>query len=345
MHNHSLKKRYFYKLFSNLFGFLINIIFMGLIPKSLGVIDFGRFNFTTTQITKFYTLLDFKSTVYFFTKFSQTKERNSLIKFYQYYFIFVCLILTLVIGSLIFFEGNKNIFPNIPNSILILALVFVILSSYQDFLINLMDGNGLSVQLEKTRLFLKFISAILLFLLFFFKALNIQTYFYYNFLNYFILSLFLIILINRSGINLKLLPVIRKKYLFFHLKQLFQYSSPLFIYLLFSLIQETCDRWLLQYFSGSIEQGYYSFSYYLNNLSLIFISAMFPLFTRELSIKSHNNDIHGMSIIFRKYIPLFYSLTAIISSFVFFNSDIIINIFGGSKYAGGLSSMKVLTFF
>jgi O-antigen/teichoic acid export membrane protein len=345
MQNHSLKKRYLYKLLSSLFGFLINIIFMGIIPKSLGVIDFGKFNFTTTQITKFYTLLDFKSSMYFFTKFSQTNEKNSLIKFYQYFFILICFVLTIFLSFLLLFDENRNIFPNISISIIILSLVYVILNSYQDFLINLMDGSGLSVQLEKSRLFLKIIAALFLAFLYLSNLLNIQTYFYYNFLNYTLLSLLLIFLINRSGINLKLVPLIKKKYLHFHIKHLLQYSSPLFLYLLFSLIQETFDRWLLQYYSGSIEQGYYSFSYYLNNLSLIFISAMFPLFTRELSIKAKNNDILGMSVIFRKYLPIFYSLTAIISSFIFFNSDVIINIFGGSKYIGAISSMKALTFF
>jgi len=111
-----------------------------------------------------------------------------------------------------------------------------------------------------------------------------------------------------------------------------EYSFPLYSFAIIGMIAEILKRWLLQYYGGSIEQGYFSIS---NNISLLVIliaGSITPIILREFSIKAGNRDIKSLSIFINKYIPLFHSVACYFSIFLFFQTNKLVTIIGGAEF-------------
>ncbi|HPO90722.1 MAG TPA: oligosaccharide flippase family protein, partial [Victivallales bacterium] len=81
----SLRKRYFYKLFTNIAGYAIGLITMGIIPRALGPKAFGDFNFLTNFFSQVVSFFDMGSSTAFFTKISQRQKESSLFVFYLWF--------------------------------------------------------------------------------------------------------------------------------------------------------------------------------------------------------------------------------------------------------------------
>ncbi|HPP09193.1 MAG TPA: oligosaccharide flippase family protein, partial [bacterium] len=91
----SLRKRYFYKLFTNIAGYAIGLITMGIIPRALGPKAFGDFNFLTNFFNQVVNFLDMGSSTAFFTKISQRQKESSLFAFYLWFTVLVTILILL----------------------------------------------------------------------------------------------------------------------------------------------------------------------------------------------------------------------------------------------------------
>jgi len=129
-----------------------------------------------------------------------------------------------------------------------------------------------------------------------------------------------------------------------YIKEFYQYCYPLFIFLIVGLIAGVFDRWLLQYYRGSVEQGFYSLSYQIGVICFLFTGAMTPLLMREFSIASHSQDSDRMTFLFRRYVPLLYSIAAYFSCFVVINADKIVHIIGGN-FEGAVKAVTVMALY
>jgi O-antigen/teichoic acid export membrane protein len=112
-----------------------------------------------------------------------------------------------------------------------------------------------------------------------------------------------------------------------------------------ALIVGILDRWLLQYFSGSVEQGFYGLSYLIGSACFVFTGAMTPLIWREFSIAYGKKDFDQMSSLFKRYVPLLYSIAAMVACFIAIQADKVIYIMGGSKFNGALWSLIIMSFY
>jgi O-antigen/teichoic acid export membrane protein len=108
---------------------------------------------------------------------------------------------------------------------------------------------------------------------------------------------------------------------------------------------EYIDRWILQKYGGSLQQGFYAFAFNLSNMSLLAVSSMFLLFTRELSVSVGKNDIDGVAKLFNTYVPILYVIVSFFSCFLFFQADNVIYIFAGKDYIGASLSLRILSMY
>lgn len=123
------------------------------------------------------------------------------------------------------------------------------------------------------------------------------------------------------------------------------YSHPLFTYGIIGLVAGVADRWLLQVFHGSIEQGFFGLSYQIGAICFLATSAMTPLLTREFAVAYSKNDLPLMASLFRRYIPLFYSIAAYFSCFVVMNAEKVTYIFGGKKFQHASMAVAIMAFY
>lgn len=345
MNNDSLKKRYIYKLVSNIIGTLIGMITNAIVPRALGVKHFGDFNFATTFFKQLIDFLDFRSSTFFYITLSQNQKDNVFMSFYAYFSLIIvsCLtFLTLLISNL----PLKNLFlPGQTSIIIYYSLLYVIFNWLLDLFIKIMDAKGKTVYSEKWLLVNKLIGALFIVLLYYIDRLNLISYFITLLISAVIIMAFFYHHLKKDGFQITIfkkkdIPLIRH-----HGKQLMAYSAPLGFYVCISFFTLTFDRWMLQESGGSYQQGLFSFGFMITNFCFLFTQAMLPLFTRELSIAAGENNIPKMSSLYRQFVPLLYAITAYFCCFIFIEADTLIIIFGGEQYCEAKNVMVILAFY
>ena len=341
----SLKKRYFYKLFSNFVGILFNLVSQAIIPRGLGPEAYGNYSFLTNFFTQMTGFSDMGASTCFYTKLSQRPKEQGIVSFY---FIFTGIIFVLI-SSFVFismaFGVYHLIWPGQKMLFIYLALGLGIVMWLAQVISFMTDAYGLTVSGELLKGLQKFLGLLILIWLYVTHYLKLGAFFAYNYLVTIILLLFLITLIRNNGYLRRgefSLSVARIKS---YISEFWQYCNPLLTYSLVGLIACIFDRWILQVYGGSAQQGFYSLSYQIGAICFLFTGAMAPLFMRELSIAHANNDLERMRQMFRRYMPILYAITAYFSCFVAVTADKAVYIFGGSLFSGAVIPVAIMAFY
>jgi len=323
----------------------MNVVIHAVIPRGLGPAAYGNFNFLTNFFNQILSFFDSGTSGAFYTKLSKRQEEFKLTSFYL---SFVNVIAILVIAFVIIaqFTGlSLKLYPDQSVLYIYLAALLAILTWETQIINMIADAYGLTVSVELFKIFQKVVGLAAILILYFYKQINLTNIFLYN---YFILSLLLIAcigIINEHGYcslrNFKLKLQEVKDYIV----EFYKYSHPLFIYSIVGLITGIFDRWLLQIFGGSAQQGFYSLSYQIGAACFLFSSAMTPLITREFSIAHSNKDRNSIAVIFRKHIPLLYAITACIACFVVVNVNKVTIIMGGNNFREASLAVAIMAFY
>lgn len=345
MSEDSLKKRYLFKLSTNLVGLIINFATQAIIPRGLGPKAYGDFNFLTDFFNQISAFFDMGTSTCFYTKLSQRPKEFGLVLFYSYIVGVVSMgvIIFVIFSSLT--SIHSGLWPGQELLYIYLAAGWGILIWIVQVLCKMADAYGLTISMEKIRILQKFLGLIFIFLLFVFHQLHLKQFFFYHYLILLFLIAALIWTIVKSEFSFKKIGKSPKNQFKMYFKEFYAYSHPLLSYAIVGLLVGIFDRWLLQYYGGSIQQGFYGLSYQIGALCFLFTSAMTPLLTREFSIAFGNNDVTQMALLFRRYIPMLYSIAAYFSCFIAMQADKVIYIFGGSKYKEASIAVAIMAFF
>lgn len=345
MSKDSLKKRYFYKLSTNLIGFVINMATQTIIPRGLGPKAYGDFNFLSGFFIEVTAFLDMGTSVGFYTKLSHRQRDRGLVYFYMYFTIAASLAVVGFVFLTQLTRTYRQLWPGQEMLYVYMAAIWGILAWVVQVLNKMADAYGETVSAELARMLQRALGLVLIILLFISSNLNLTNFFYYHYLMFFLLGvLFIWIMKDKEHLILEKykLSYIQIKGYF---KEFYTYSHPLFVYALIGLIAGILDRWLLQYFGGSIQQGFFGLSYQIGALCFLFTSSMTPLLMREFSIAYGKQDLSEMARLFRRYIPLLYSVAAYFCCFIAVQAGKVIYIFGGDKFKGGTAALAIMAFY
>lgn len=345
MNETPLNKRYFYKLITNIFGFGINFVTQLIIPRGLGPKSYGDFNFLTNFFNQLIAFFEGGTSLGFYTKLSQRQREFKLVSFY-FYFIGISTILMIVfIGVIHYTNIYTKLLPGQRLIYIYFALFLGVIFWISKVMNQTIDAYGLTVTAEVGRILQKLIGLLIIILLFLYQKINLTNFFFYNYLLLFLLILFFILILRNYHYPIletwKLTREEIKKYI----KEFYKYSHPLFVYGLVGMFIGIFDRWLLQVYGGSIQQGFFGLSFQIATGCFLFTSAMTPLIMREFSIAYNNKDLKLMQNIFRKYIPLFYSLTSFLACFIAMNVDKVTIIMGGGKFKEATLAIGIMAFY
>ena len=340
-----LRKRYIYKLAANFFGMLLGLVTAGIVPRALGPQFYGNYNFLTNFFTQIVNFLDMGTSTAYFTKLAQRPKDQGLVSFY---FIFTALvsvaILTFISFSLI--TGvSRVVWPGQAGLFICLAAGWGILNWLVEIFNKTNDAYGLTVPAERTKLLVGVLRVTLVALVFIAGWMGMRNYFFLQYLMFFLLIFVFSRIIRHSGRSIWAGRAEAIKKTRQYLKEFYQYSHPLFVSALVIMLVGILDRWLLQVFGGGVQQGFYGLSYLIGSFCFVFTGAMTPLFMRELSIAHGLQDRRQMAELFRRYIPLFYSLVAYFSCFVALQSTRVVQIFGGRSYSAAFVPVAIMAFY
>lgn len=343
MEDTSLKKRYLYKILTNLVGAFVGFISQAIIPRGLGPKSYGDFNFLTSFFGQIVSFLDMGSSSAFYTKISKRPKDLGLISFYSLYsgLIFIIIIISITILSKTAF--SSKLWPEQKLLFIYMAAIYAMLNWIVITINNMADAYGITVKVEKIKITQRIFGVIILFLLYYYKQFSLLNFFFYHYIVFIFLGLSFILIIQKyfNVISLKL----KLKEFQNYFLEFYNYCSPLFIYSLFGLFVGLFDRWLLQIFGGSIQQGFYGLAYQIGAFCFLFTGAMTPLLTREFSIAHQENDKTKMAFLFRRYIPVLYSLAAYFSCFVAVHYQDVIRIIGGNRFKEASTVVIIMAFY
>lgn len=339
----SLKKRYFFKLSTNLFGMAMGLLTAGMVPRALGPAAYGSYTFLTNFFMQVVNFMDMGTSTCFFSKLSQRPKDSGLISFY-FYFV-TAVVLLVLLGMLVIFRTSVYawIWPGQAKIFIVLAAGWGLLNWLDKIFIKITDAYGLTVVGEIARVINRALMTAGIIVLFVSGWLTLASLFGLQYASFIFLLVVLVLFLIRNRITLN------KKITFKEAKlyagEFFTYSHPLFIFALAGLVTGILDRWLLQVFGGSVQQGFYGLSYTIGTFCFMFTSAMQPLLMREFSIAHGRADISKMAVLFRKYIPMLYSIAVYFACFIAVQSDKVVYILGGKTYEAAFLPVAIMAFY
>ena len=211
------------------------------------------------------------------------------------------------------------------------------------------DALGLTISSEIIRTLIALLGLCLLVMLFLTEELNIFTLFSQQYLLLTATALGFILVTAKSlakdlppaTFSLKLSSTERKNYRL----EFFTYSHPLLIQALLSFLMLSFERWLLQWFNGSTEQGFFALSQKVSMACFLFVSAMTPLVMRELSIAWGQKDVRTMGHLLTRFAPLLYIVAAYFSCFTLAEGPTLVNLFGGAEFVAAVLPVQIMALY
>jgi len=344
-HKDSLHKRYFFKLSSNLLGLVIALISQMIIPRGLGPKVYGDFNFLSNFFTQTIGFLDMGTSTCFYTNVSRRPGEYQLVSFYT---CFAALVAVLILGFVILTHLlgiHSTVWLGQGLVYIYLAAGWGILSWIVQLLGSIADAYGMTVPAEKARMLQRILGLVFIVLLYCYHQLYLPQFFFYHYCILIFLIAALIVIIGRKIYpfkkELRLSGQRARKYL----GEFFNYSHPVFMIAAVVFVEGIFDRWLLQYYGGSIQQGFYSLSYQVGTICFLFTGAMTPLLMREYSIHYGTKDFKEMGRLFKRYLPMLYAIAAFFSCFLMIQADNVVHIFGGAGFQGGMMAVAIMAMY
>ncbi|HLD22774.1 MAG TPA: lipopolysaccharide biosynthesis protein [Sulfuricurvum sp.] len=340
----SLKKRYLIKLFSNLINGAVNILFIALIPKSLGPVAYGHFSYLQQFFSQLLGLFDAGTSMAFFTKLSSNQKRKELISFYALYMVVVFLLIFAIIYLIRYTPFMTILFPNIPQKYIFIGMGLGFLTWVSQIFIKISDAYALTVSVELLKILHKFASLGLLFYFIYYLTFDLSAYFNFNY----IVSILFILLTTLLFIRKKVFSSdlwTQPLRLYQNIKEFAHYSHPILLFSIVGVGIAMFDIWLLQRTGGSEQTGFYTLAYSIAAVSFLFTSSMTPIITREFSRSFERGDNEKIRTHFKRYIPMFYSIAAFFAVFTAFQSDHLIQIFTDEKFALAAPALVVIALY
>jgi O-antigen/teichoic acid export membrane protein len=318
---------------SNLVGLGINMITQMIIPRGLGPQAYGDFHFLTKAFTNIIVFFNMGTSSAFFIKLSQNNKDKGLITFYSFYIASVIVLTFLLVIWLHLFGALPHFFPD-QQAIYVYMGAFWGLNLWLVQLASILgDAYGLTVALEKVRIVQKLLGLFLILGIYVTKSFSLMVFFVYHYVILLFLSVGLVIVVLRAGMLTLPLEWLSKAQFMSYGHTFLIFVRPLILFMVIYSAVEITDRWLLQKFSGSIQQGYYSLGLQVSELCILFASAMTPLLQRELAKAFAEQNIQAMGVLFRRYLPPLYFLTAYLAGFIAIHANNVVYILGGERFA------------
>ena len=339
----SLKKRYFYKLGAGFFSTASLGAIQALVLRALGPMGYGDFNFLNTFFIQVITFLDMGTADGFYTKLSKRPKETGLVAFYYIFIVSSCIGILVLTFLACASPYAGLIWPGQQARYVVMGAVLGILTWMHLVLNKSSDAYGLTVPAEAGRVIQKVIGIVLLALLVWFHRLTLTSFFIFWYLLMAFLGMYFIWVNRRHGYPLPSSFRLRPDQFKSYASEFYSYGHPLAVHGAVAFITAILGRWLLQHFSGSVQQAYFGLSYQIANACFLGVRLMAPLLMREFSLLHQKRDIPEMAALFRKHIPLLFSVTAYFACFIALQSDTVIRILGGSAYAEAGTAVMLMS--
>lgn len=346
----SLGKRYIFKLASNLASVPLYFVMEAVLPRALGPAAYGNFSFATELFMNFNSFLDMGTSTCMQTSLAKRPSELSLLTFYSR-FCMLMLLFCLTAGLAMHLPGaGINLLPDVPLWMAIPSALWAYITWLGRVARSANDALGITTRSEVVRIGVNLFSAFALLTLFFGGLLTLRVFYFHQYASLGALAAgFLFVLRQHLKETGKLanpdlwkLPFsLYKSYA----REFARYSSPLFITALSSALVFSGERWLLQFFGGSVQQGFFSLSVKIGLACFLFVTALTPLLMREMAVAHGNQDRRAIARLLDRYAPMLYAVAAWFACFILVEAPAVVKLFGGAEFAEALLPVQIMALY
>ncbi len=347
----TLARRYLFKLLANVAAVPVYLTMEAILPRALGPKLYGEYSFATNLFYQMAGFLDMGTSTCMYNALSRRQTESGLISFYLRVSL-VVLAVTMAVACFVSCVPSVGgaLMPEVPLWIVPFAALWAFLSWWCQVMRSMNDAIGATVPSELVRSSVSLAAVGGLALLFVLDRLSIITLFAQQYVMFGCTALGYWLVTTRCGrgswenggrIAWRLEPGRMRAYC----REFWDYSNPLFVKALIAFLMIAIERWLLQWFDGSMEQGYFALSQKVGMACFLFVSAMTPLLMRELSIAWGHRDVQVMAGLVDRFAPLLYVVAAYFSCFTMAEAPALVSIFGGAEFAAAVLPVQIMALY
>ena len=346
----SLGKRYIFKLFSNVATVPLYLVLEAVLPRALGPAMYGNYNFATSLFQNFANFLDMGTSTCLFTAVAKRPGEFGLLSFYARVAL-AMLLLCLLAGLCMFLPGaGEFLLPGIPLWMAVPAALWAYFTWASKTMRGISDALGFTIHSEFVRVGVNLFSASALLALFYSGILTLPVLFGHQYLTLGAMAVGYALCLRGVWRSAETPETSRswrlsRECLTGYLHEFRRYSTPLFFTALCSVLALSGERWMLQTFDGSEQQGFFSLSQKVGTACFLFVSAMTPLLTRELAVAHGKGDPQGMARILDTLAPSLYAVSAWLACFTLIEAQTVVRLFGGDQFAVALLPVQIMTLY
>lgn len=344
---HCLAHRYIFKLLANLASVPVYLLMEAILPRALGPQVYGNYSFATALFQQFSGFMDMGTSTCLYNALSRRQREEALFRFYLRIALLVAL-LTILCGLVVTAPQIGHwLMPDVPLWIAPMAALWAYLTWWGRVLRSVNDALGETVSSETWRTICSILGVLLLLAMYLGDCLNLHTLFLQQYLLLGASALAYWHISRKCWRGMGLPPTITpdRKLSRAYIREFLNYSHPLFVQALLSFAMLTVERWLLQWFDGSAQQGFFALSQKVSLACFLFVSAMTPLLMRELSIAWGDRDLQAMGSLLTRFAPLLYGIAAFFSCFTLVEGKALVQIFGGEAFLAATVPVEIMALY
>ncbi len=123
------------------------------------------------------------------------------------------------------------------------------------------------------------------------------------------------------------------------------YCFPLIPYAWFSFAYTLTDRWLLQNYSGSVQQAYYSVADQFSAIATIATASILNVFWKEIAEAHKQNHHQRVVLLYSKVLYGLFFIAAAVAGFLAPWAESILHITLGAAFVGGSGTLMIMLFY
>lgn len=337
MPENSAKSRFAVSVFANILRGGLSFITVLILARALGPGRYGDFAFLIGSFVAIKSLLGMGTPNAFYTFMSQKPRGGMFLAVYVAWQLVQFLLPLLFIGVIFPDDLVGRIWVGQGRGLVLVSFAAVFMQQQAWYvMVQIGESTRMTHQVQRMNISIALAHLIIICGIWIADLLSLQL-------------LFIIIAVEyvvAIGVAFKVLDVFELPKEPFDNKKVFReyivYCTPLLIYSLLSFAYEFADRWLLQNFGGSEEQGLYEIGYRFAAVSLLASTSLLNIFWKEFTEARDKGDLKRMQILYTKASRFIFTFGAIVSGFLIPWSEEIVLVFLGPSYTAGTPVLIIM---
>ncbi len=335
----TIRGRFGFSLLANLSKVVITFGTGLLVARGLGPEQYGKMMFLLTTFVGFRSLLDMGTSTAFFTFLSQRQRSLHFVGWYFAWLGVQFFIPFLAIAFLFPEEWIELVWKGEERSLVIIAFVAAYMQSvFWATVLQMGESQRLTRWVQVVAVLTALIHLFMMVWAFWGGWLTVRWILLLTAIEF---SVAVAVTVNRLHF-----PLISEETdsLKVVVNEFCRYCFPLIPYAWLSFAYLFTDRWLLQNYSGSVQQAYYSVADQFASIATLATVSILNIFWKEIAEAHQQNNHERVTLLYRQVTRGLFFVAALVAGFLAPWAEDILRMTLGAAYVGGTATLMIMFF-